>query len=176
MTYAVCIIWTIAVALWSACDDAEQIALNKRIHHVRQWFIRAALVGLVCLCAGLPLFAIPMGALFSSVFRFTLNRLRGLDWRYVSPSSWYDSAWIIASIMVGQLDIPWRDQFTIKEARLIMREHALLIKASEVYWIDRTDGPGPNLLPSWYVQQVHRAGLLAYIAEAVVVLIFALFV
>ena len=174
MTYAACILWTILVAIASAANDAERIALNEKIHHVRAWFIRAALVAIVCIAAGHPLLTVGMGALFSMALRYTLNRLRDLDWRYVSPSSWYDSAWIIASIMVGQLDIPWRDQFTIKEARLIMREHALLIKASEVHWIDRTDGPDLNLLPSWYVQQVHRAGLLAYIAEAGVIALYIL--
>lgn len=149
MTYIACILWTIAVALWSACDDAEQIALNERIHHVRQWFIRAALVGLVCVCAGVPLFAVPMGALFSSVFRFTLNRLRGLDWRYVSPSSWYDWMW---------MGLSWHRHWRwgIDYAR-------------------RTHATGYRMF-GWYVNDIHRAGLLAYIAEAVVVLIFALFV
>ena len=33
----------------------------------------------------------PMGwAWWTSIFRFTLNNLRELDWRYVSPSNWYD--------------------------------------------------------------------------------------
>lgn len=141
MTYATCIIWTIAVALWSAADDAEQIALNERIHHVRQWFIRASLVGLVCLCAGLPLFAIPMGALFSMVFRFTLNRLRDLDWRYVSPSSWYD--WQFIRLTMGRY-------------------------------------PRDQAYDDWFIlglcQDANRAGLLAYIAEAVVIALTVLLV
>lgn len=150
MTYAVCIIWNIAFALWSAADDAEKIALNERIHHVRQWFIRAALVVLVCLCAGLPLFAVPMGALFSSVFRFTLNRLRGLDWRYVSPSSWYDTMFIYP--------FQWTDWIGIDAERAI---HGALY----------SDADDPT-----YRRDIHRAGLLAYIAEAVVIALYVLLV
>lgn len=159
--------FTILFALWCSRDDAQQIAQHSKIHHGMQWGFRAALVVAVCYWWASWWLALGMAGLFSAVFRWELNGRRGLDWRYVSPlSNVYDTGFIVSSILIGQLDIPWRDQFTIKEARLIMAEHGLLMKASEVHWIDRKDGPDLNLLPSWYRQQVHRAGTMAYVFEA----------
>ena len=156
MTYAACILWTILVAIASAANDAERIALNEKIHHVRAWFIRAALVAAVCVAAELPLMVVPMGALFSMAFRFTLNDVRDLDWRYVSPSSWYDYGYLMAT-----------GAWSWKESRWTWRNWMAMV--SHTHWINYDLNPP-------YVQQVHRAGLLAYIAEAVVVLIFAVFV
>jgi hypothetical protein len=160
-----------AYAVFEAWQDFERIEAHERIDHIEGWVIRAIVTifiwGVASFKIGLDAIPCAIGSafLFSAVFRYSLNRMRGKDWRYVSPSSIYDSWWILCSIMVGQLDITWRDQFTVKEARRIMQDHGVLIKASEVHWIDRTDGPDLNLLPSWYVKQVHRAGPIAYITE-----------
>lgn len=149
MTYEACILWTVALAIWSAADDAEQIRNNERLNKPLQWLARAFGVTAFCVACGLWWMALPIGALFSSVFRFTLNRLRGLDWRYVSPSSWYD--WQFLRLTHAGYDgqrgdaIEWHG-----------RRYSFLLV---------------------YSKDVHRAGLLAYIAElAFAVLIFVLFV
>jgi hypothetical protein len=167
------ILTTIAIAILSAWYDKVRIAGGHEILHVPRWLIRAALVTIAALLFGHPWMVLGLWGLFSAVFRFALNRWRGKDWRYVSPSNWYDTAFIVFSISVGQLDIPRRDRFTLKERCFIMSEHALLMKASKVHWIDRTDGPDLNILPSWYAQQVHRAGTIAYIVEVVAFVVVA---
>ena len=138
-----CILWTVVVALASAAHDAERIALNEPIRHGRSWVIRALLVFAVCFAAGLPWLVIGMGALFSMVFRFALNDVRDLDWRYVSPSSWYDWQFIrIAQpIVLGTRD----------EA---IKRHGWRYSTFDIYPDD-----------------IHRAGLLAYIVEFVVLVV-----
>ena len=158
MTYEACILWTVALAIWSAADDAEQIRNNERLNKPLQWLARAFGVTAFCVACGLWWMALPMGALFSSVFRFTLNGLRGLDWRYVSPSSWYDFLFIWACW--------YREGHAMPTPRLR--------RTAQIYH--------GNLYPevdflNLYRDAVHRAGLLAYIAElAFAVLIFVLFV
>lgn len=151
MTYAACILWTILVAIASAANDAERIALNEKIHHVRAWFIRAAFVAIVCIAAGHPWLTVGMGALFSMVFRFTLNDVRELDWRYVSPSSWYD--WQFIRHTLGWVN------------RLRYRER--VIGSHGINYFE------PIATPEYPVR-IHRAGLLAYIAEAVVIALYIL--
>ena len=149
MTYAACILWTVLLAVWSAHDDRAQIEAGERLNKALQWLARAFGVTAFCVACGLWWMALPMGALFSMVFRFVLNRLRGLDWRYVSPSSWYDWQFIKVAqpIVLG----------TREEA---IKGHGWRYSTFDIYPDD-----------------IHRAGLLAYIAEAVVivgaVLIFA---
>lgn len=156
MTYAACILWTILLAVWSAHDDRSQIEAGEHLNKPLQWCIRAFGVTAFCVACGLWWMALPMGALFSSVFRFTLNRLRGLDWRYVSPSSWYDWQFIRAyRTQVLFADGPASDQ---REQDVL--RHGRRYEASGSYRI-----------------KIHRSGLLAYIVElAFAVLIFVLFV
>lgn len=155
MTYAACILWTVMLAVWSAVDDAEQIAAGERLNKPLQWCFRAFGVTAFCLAAGLWWMALPMGALFSMVFRFVLNRLRGLDWRYVSPSSWYDWQFIRAyRTQVLFAHGPASDQ----------REQDVLRHGS------RYECYGS------YRIKIHRAGLLAYIAEAIVIALTVLLV
>jgi hypothetical protein len=97
---AACIL-TAAFAVWCACDDDLQIAMNKPVRHVRQWLLRASVVTLLCVVIGLPWLAIGLAGLFSAVFRYALNRLRGLSPWYVSPSNWYDWFWLWAGSMPG---------------------------------------------------------------------------
>lgn len=95
-----------AWAIYCAWDDQQQIQRGQRILHALQWAARTSLVVAVLALFtdnshfySLPqimFLAIGSGALFSMVFRYCLNRMRGLDWRYVSPSSWYDWQFICA--------------------------------------------------------------------------------
>ena len=152
MTYAACILWTILLAVWSAADDAEQIRNNERLNKALQWLARAFGVTAFCVACGMWWMALPMGALFSSVFRFTLNRLRWLDWRYVAPwSSFYDRVFYALATMY------WWSDAHLRSHRILLRE----------YWKSSiADG-----------SDIHRAGLLAYIAElAFAVIIFVMFV
>lgn len=130
-------------------DDAQRIANGERIDHAAEWTERAGMVGIICASlylispwAGildLLLSMLGCAMLFAPVHRFTLNKLRGLDWRYVSPSSWYD--WQFLRLTHAGYDgerdeaIEWHG-----------RRYSLLL----VYSID-----------------VHRAGLLAYAVEAI---------
>lgn len=86
--------FTILFALWCSRDDAQQIARHSKIYHGLQWCFRAAVVVAVCYWWASWWLALGMAGLFSAVFRWDLNGRRGLDWRYVSPSNWYDRLWI----------------------------------------------------------------------------------
>ena len=101
---AACIL-TAAFAVWCACDDDLQIAMNKPVKHVRQWLLRASVVTLLCVVIGLPWLAIGLAGLFSGVFRYTLNRLRGLSPWYMSASNYYDIAFLwVAHVIPGAID------------------------------------------------------------------------
>lgn len=99
MTYR--IIFTIIHALLWAAKDAGDIKAGKDIKHGKRWIMRAAIeiVASVAFACGigdrpidfhLVLLTIACGFLFSAVFRFSLNTMRGMHWNYLSPSSWYD--------------------------------------------------------------------------------------
>jgi hypothetical protein len=89
--------FTVLYAIWCATDDHRQIANHGHIDHREQWFIRAVVMSIACLLIGTLPMVVAMAFLFSAVFRFTLNYLRGLDWRYVSASNIYDSVFIWAA-------------------------------------------------------------------------------
>ena len=139
------ILTTLITAELSARDDFRQIGNDEKIRHVIQWCIRAAIVGAACIADwywfNSPWYTvIGMAGLFSAFFRWRLNSLRGLDWRYVSPSSWYDWQFIRLTHAGydGQRDdaIEW---------------HGIRYNNLQLY---------PN--------DIHRAGLIAYIVEVVV--------
>ncbi len=82
---------TLALAEYASRDDFQQIGKGSKIRHGIQWLFRAAVVGLACWLDDCTLYAVPLAFLFSAVFRWRLNGLRGNDWRYVAPwSSVYD--------------------------------------------------------------------------------------
>lgn len=82
---------TIALAEYAARDDFKQIDKGSKIRHGIQWLFRAAVVGLACYLDNCLPYAVPLAFLFSAVFRWRLNGLRGKDWRYMAPwSSVYD--------------------------------------------------------------------------------------
>ena len=124
---------TTLLALYSSSDDFKEIVAGEKIRHGLQWLFRAAVVTLVCYLTKCLLFAIPLAFLFSALFRYKLNKKRGLDWRYVSPSNHYD--WFFIRMTMGR--------YTRSEA-----------------------------LEDWFIlglcQDANRAGLLAYIFEAIV--------
>lgn len=82
-------------------DDAQRISNGEKIDHAAEWTERAGMVGITCLSLylispwasilDLILSMVGCGALFASVHRFTLNKSRGLEVTYISPSNLYDS-------------------------------------------------------------------------------------
>ena len=82
---------TLALAEYASRDDFQQIGKGSKIRHGIQWLFRAAVVALACWLDDCMLYAVPLAFLFSAVFRWRLNALRGKDWRYMAPwSSVYD--------------------------------------------------------------------------------------
>jgi hypothetical protein len=141
-------VFTVAFALWCAADDAEEIAQGKYIRHKLQWVLRAIVVGVPCLLLGVPFFAIGLAFLFSAVFRFRLNRLRGLDWRYVSPSNWYDYLFLMASCAWWWKPRKW--------------------SSWKNWWSFMQQGHLGYYLDGEYAKQVHYAGAIAYGVEIVI--------
>lgn len=93
----------LAVACMEAVTDALAIAEDRKIDHASELRERVIL----CLAGGLfiaglsrnmewrTLLWLPAAwGLFTPAFRWMLNRARKLDWRYVSPSNWYDTQFI----------------------------------------------------------------------------------
>ena len=107
---AIFIIWTLACAVKEAQEDYDLIVDNKPVHHTfSEWIDRAIIVvagGAFIiftwvLFAGLPVLQwrllcwIPIGwAAFTMGFRYSLNSMRKLDWRYVSRSNGYDTVFL----------------------------------------------------------------------------------
>jgi hypothetical protein len=141
---------TAAFAWWCAMDDAEAIAERRKIRHGLQWCMRAAWVLLWCGLFDAWLLALPLAFLFSGVFRLCLNRLRSLDVRYLSPSSWYDWTFIWIGSLPGRgfyVSALWDNK-----AR----------KTIEAQW--GTIGYHAGWEP--YVRWAHRGGTIAYVFEA----------
>jgi hypothetical protein len=142
-----------AWAAYCAWDDRQQIQRGENIHHRLQWFIRCLVaVGLVAVVAAswsqATFLAIGSGALFSMVFRYCLNRMRGLDWRYISPSSWYDYVYLVISGAWSWKPNGW--------------------KWKNWQGLMRNSHTGSILFDSQYQSSVYRAGLIAYALELVV--------
>ena len=103
------VIFTLAFALACAKDDAEDIAAHFKINHVAQWLFRAVIVLTASAMLGVPCMAIGLAFLFSAVFRFMLNKLRGLGWWWMGPSlarrpkhdSYYDALFHWAAYLFG---------------------------------------------------------------------------
>ena len=145
-------LFTAAHALFWAARDARDIRNGKDINHGVRWTIRAAIE------VGATLAVMPFGwgavmttlaaaFLFSALFRFLLNTMRGRHWAYVSPSSWYDWQFI-------RRYLTWDILFGSIESAA--EHHNANYRHTNTYPKD-----------------IHRAGTLAYIFEAAV---FALLV
>lgn len=92
-------------ALASAKDDVRQIEGHEPVNHAMQWAIRCSIaVGVALVCAAFMYWpwhkllagGIAYAFLFSAVFRWHLNYLRGKPADYVSLSNRYDAAFIMA--------------------------------------------------------------------------------
>ena len=147
-------LFTAAHALFWAATDARDIRNGKDINHGVRWALRAAVE------VGATLAVMPFGwgavmttlaaaFLFSALFRFLLNTMRGRDWRYVSPSSWYDWQFI-------HITLRWINQVDYRKR--VTEGHASAYNSAGL---------------TEYDKRIHQAGTLAYIFEAVV---FALLV
>jgi len=135
----------IGYAVFEAWMDNERIEAHERIDHIEGWVIRAIVTIFIWTVASfkIGLDAIPCAIgsafLFSAVFRYSLNRMRGKDWRYVSPSSWYD--WFFLQVAV------------------------LMIMGRKNYLVNPSGRYAEN---EHYRARVHRAGTIAYITEATI--------
>jgi hypothetical protein len=134
-----------AYAVFEAWRHFLRIEEHKPINHIGAWTVRALVT---CLILGLASFklgysaipcAIGSAFLFSAVFRYCLNRMRGKDWRYISPSNWYDEFWI----RVGLWN--WNPHAALRSWH----------RRGYAYYMDDT-------------KQVHRAGTIAYAFEVVI--------
>ena len=134
-------IFAASFAVWCACDDDIQIAMNKPVRHVRQWLLRASVVTLLCVVIGLPWMAIGLAGLFSAVFRYALNRLRGLSPWYMAPwSNLYDRVFYSIACLY------WFTPGMLRSHRIILT--------------------GGSPIGDW--SDIHRAGRIAYAVELVV--------
>lgn len=140
---------TVFMAMSSAADDDHQIRADRPIHHGAQWMARAFVLVILAWLLDQTWMVLGLWGLFSAVFRFSLNRFRGLDVRYLSPSSWYD--WTF--IWIGSL--PGRGFYV---SALLDNEAR---KTIEAQW--GTVGYHAGWEP--YVRWAHRGGTIAYIVE-----------
>lgn len=148
-------------ALWwfafrEASNDADTIAKDRAVYHIPSWFRRAALMMSLMVTStcfidldltSLLGFLLMSAGGFSALFRAKLNSLRGKDWRYVSPSNWYDYTYLMAT-----------GAWCWKPKRWTWRNWWAFMRAQHPTLMD---------LRASYMPQVHRAGTLAYIAEAI---------
>lgn len=155
----------IVLAFAEQCSkwDAEEIAYRiehggESLDHAPMWGFRAGVVAALAVVAWLlanheasqhwsvvlPLLGFGAFA-FSALFRYRLNKRRGLDWRYMSPSAWYDYGFLM---LTGAWE--WKHpRWTWRNWRGFM-EHT--------HWTNYA-------LEPTYLSQVHRAGTIAYITE-----------
>ena len=99
---------------------------------------------------------------FTPVFRWRLNRLRGMDARYVSPSSAYDTVF---------MRLVFRKE-NKHDAPSVFRAHDRIYNKPD--W--NTEVVRPNranlwINGNWYRDHIHRAGTWAYITEGLALLI-----
>jgi hypothetical protein len=140
-----------AYAITEALRHFLRIGSNKRINHIGAWTVRALVTGIVWATASFKIgysaipCAIGSAFLFSAVFRYSLNRMRGLDWRYVSPSSWYD--WQFIRHTLG-----WGNKINYRK------------RVREFHGINYFEPVGTPEYPV----RIHRAGTIAYITEAAI--------
>lgn len=83
--------------------DAKRAIANEEVEHKRSALYRVLIAIGIWVTAALiskhPWWASACAAIaalsaFSPAFRYTMNKRRKLDWRYMSPSNWYDG-WFV---------------------------------------------------------------------------------
>lgn len=150
-----------AFAFVEARTDARDIAQNLPIYHgislMRRIVVCGAMLIIACIIWQLAylyhdvdsrwscLLLAPMGwAAWNIMFRLSLNKGRGLDWRYLSPSSRYD--WQFIRHTLGWIN-----------------RHDYRSRVNSVHAIAMNDPATTE-----YPVRIYRAGLLAYCFEVLV--------
>jgi hypothetical protein len=137
-----------AFAVFEACEDFGLIADHNEVEHVYGWIWRAFITCCIwvfaAICIGYSAIPCAIGSafLFSAVFRYCLNSMRGLHWAYLSPSAHYD--WLFMRL-TGKFG-----------------NRASLIKE----W--PSDYHGSNEVTDYVHDITHRAGTIAYIIEVAI--------
>lgn len=154
----------VVYAYTEAKVDAERIVRHQAIDHGAELKDRLAIcagiwgifTGLMFIATGQifpALLWVPMGwAAFTIAFRLFLNRMRGLDWRYISPSNVYDWLFIGADLCF-QFKFHW----AFHKRKMAIRVHSAYFEPNSLVWQE-------------YVQHTHRAGTFAYTFECLVFL------
>lgn len=151
------------IAFSEACHHFKDIERHRPINHGYALAFRLAIGSVMFAVMSVThwllaedyrfMLMAPMGwAWWTSIFRFTLNNLRGLDWRYLGFASSYDWFWIALTWPGWSFKKSW-DKNERKAARLIWSaNYSLSLKYAQSTWSTN----------------VHRAGLYAYTFEALV--------
>jgi len=135
-------------AVFEAWQDFEIINNHEEVEHINAWMLRAFVTCYLWGAASIwigwdaAIYAVASAFLFSAVFRYALNRMRVLDWRYVSPSNWYD--WQFIRHTLG-----WVNKMNYQA------------RVREFHGINYFEPVGTPEYPV----RIHRAGLYAYITE-----------
>lgn len=148
-----------------AADDKFKIDENHHIDHGRALKIRVLVLGLIFLaafavysCKSLwwhGLLLLPIGwAWWTMLFRFSLNRMRGLDWRYVSPSNNTDLWWMSVSWLT--ISSKWVPPFG-----------SMRIYGSRDYYHNPQTNGSLRIGVEWK-RMAHRAGAIEYAFELAV--------
>jgi hypothetical protein len=143
-------------AVFEAWQDFEIINNHEEVEHINAWMLRAFVTCYLWGAASIwigwdaAIYAVASAFLFSAVFRYALNRMRVLDWRYVSQSNFYDLVF---------MSISWLT---------MAREWIPPLGSMQLYgrrnYYDNRSGLLPPIGLHWK-QMIHRAGTVAYITE-----------
>jgi hypothetical protein len=142
-------------AVFEAWQDFEIINNHEEVEHINAWMLRAFVTCYLWGAASIwigwdaAIYAVASAFLFSAVFRISLNRMRGKDWRYIAPwGNYYDRLFYYLTFFIEGQGWP----------RRVLRWD-LVAQAYKEGWL--YDG-----VILWGVRnRVHRAGLYAYITE-----------
>ena len=135
----IAIVLTIIYALWEAKGDYDDIEGGVFINHVQRWLTRATIAGVFGFFLWGPFQLLAIAMLFSAVFRYELNRRRGMNPFYVAPwSNFYDR--VFYSIVLSR----W-------------------LSKGEAFLVER------NYYSGEYTEDIYDAGKVAYVVEAVLV-------
>ena len=152
------------IAFSEACHHWKDIERHRPINHGYALAFRLAIGSVMFAVMSVThwllaedcrfLLLAPMGwAWWTSIFRFTLNNLRGKDWRYLGKDADYDCFWLYRT-------------FTGPD-RVILTAHM-----PSIYYCDKyaftiyRNTKDLVVYVDEYRAKVHRAGTLAYLCEA----------
>ena len=117
----------------NASYDEDRIKNNKHIDHVVESVVRALVIVLFALIVSGKMFSVfyfilmfYFSCLFWLIFDFTLNKLRGLPWDYISPDNTEHSSFI---------DRIFKHHFNEEEIPEVMLGTKIVLFASSVILI-----------------------------------------